>query len=493
MKKTINLIALTLCFVTSFATAEWKIVSEHWYGVTIDGVKSGHVHQIYEQKDFELRSTNVQEMTLSRAGIELQIKVNTIFTETVDGKPVSVVTTQEAMGQVSKTTWLFKGGKIMMISEAGGEPVQKIVDAPEKIWLTPNAVNRFFVEQMREDKPIISYVTMSPELGLNPVTVVLTKLGAETIEVMGHNTEVVKYESTNNVLPVASNEWYTREGLNVGSEMNAGFGAIRNTLMSKHDALASVNEVPELMISMFVEPNMRIPEDEDLDRLVMKVKSKDGSKVELPNSGHQFVTTNDDGTATVIVDLNKAVPATSGELDSPSFMAATAICDASDEAVIAIARETLAALPENASDLDKAKALRAKVFDFIDNKGLSTAFASASQTARDKKGDCSEHGVLLCGVLRAAGIPSRGVMGLVYVPLLKENGVFGWHMWSQALIDGHWIDLDATLETVHSVGHVTTLTTPLSDENLSADMAGLMGTLGNLEVEILEIGNLSKE
>ena len=493
MKKTINLIALTLCFVTSIATAEWKIVSEHWYGVTIDGAKSGHVHQIYEQKDFELRSTNVQEMTLSRAGIELQIKVNTIFTETVDGKPVSVVTTQEAMGQVSKTTWLFKGGKIMIISEAGGEPVQKIVDAPEKIWLTPNAVNRFFVEQMREDKPIISYVTMSPELGLNPVTVVLTKLGTETIEVMGRNTEVVKYESTNNVLPVASNEWYTREGLNVGSEMNAGFGAIRNTLMSKHDALAPVNEVPELMISMFVEPNMRIPEDEDLDRLVMKVKSKDGSKVELPNSGHQFVITNDDGTATVIVDLNNAVPATSGELDSPSFMAATAICDASDEAVIAIARETLATLPENSSDLDKAKALRAKVFDFIDNKGLSTAFASASQTARDKKGDCSEHGVLLCGVLRAAGIPSRGVMGLVYVPLLKENGVFGWHMWSQALIDGHWIDLDATLETVHSVGHVTTLTTPLSDENLSADMAGLMGTLGNLEVEILEIGNLSKE
>ena len=225
----------------------------------------------------------------------------------------------------------------------------------------------------------------------------------------------------------------------------------------------------------------------------MKVKSKDGSKVELPNSGHQFVTTNDDGTATVIVDLNKAVPATSGELDSPSFMAATAICDASDEAVIAIATETLATLPENSSDLDKAKALRSKVFDFIDNKGLSTAFASASQTARDKKGDCSEHGVLLCGVLRAAGIPSRGVMGLVYVPLLKENGVFGWHMWSQALIDGHWIDLDATLETVHSVGHVTTLTTPLSDENLSADMAELMGTLGNLEVEILEIGNLSKD
>ncbi len=493
MKKLINTVVLTLCFLSSIALAEWEAVSDHWYGVTIADAKSGWSQSLVEQDEKHYRTTTIQNMMLSRAGIEIQIEVTSVFVETKEGKPVSVMTTQEAMGSVSKTTWIFKDGKIMTVSEAGGSPVQKIVDMPTQTWLTPQAVKRLFVQKMKEDQPIITYVTMSPELGLNPVTVVMTKLGEANEAWLPEGASATKYESTNNIMPVASTEWYAKDGLSLGSEMDAGFGLIRNSLMSKNEALSPVNEIPELMISMFIEPNVRIPDDEDLGRIVMNVKTKDGSKVELPNAGHQFVTANEDGSAIVTIDLNRAVPATSGELDGPVFTASSAICDASDDAIIAITNETLATLPKDASDLDKAKALRAKVFEYIDNKGLSTAFASASQTVRDRKGDCSEHGVLLCALLRAADIPSRGVMGLVYVPIIGENGVFGWHMWSQALIDGHWIDLDATLETTHSVGHVTTLTTPLTDENLGADMAGLMGTIGNLDIEIVEIGNPSKE
>ena len=121
---------------------------------------------------------------------------------------------------------------------------------------------------------------------------------------------------------------------------------------------------------------------------------------------------------------------------------------------------------------------------------MSTAFASASQVARTKEGDCSEHAVLLCGVLRAANIPSRGVMGMVYVSNIGgPNGVFGWHMWSQALLDGAWVDLDATLTTPFSVGHIATTTTSLSDEEFGAEMAGIISSIGNLEVEIISTEN----
>ena len=167
--------------------------------------------------------------------------------------------------------------------------------------------------------------------------------------------------------------------------------------------------------------------------------------------------------------------------------APSAICDGTDEAVIAVAKEAIASLPEDASDMERALKLRAKVYDFIDEKGLSTAFASASQTVRDRKGDCSEHGVLLCGLLRAVGIPSRGVIGMVYVPKYgAPNGVFGWHMWSQALVDGRWVDLDATLQTPYSVGHIAALTTSLSDESIATEMTGMIATIGNLEIEVIE-------
>jgi len=34
------------------------------------------------------------------------------------------------------------------------------------------------------------------------------------------------------------------------------------------------------------------------------------------------------------------------------------------------------------------------------------------------------------------------------------TGQYGWHMWTQALIAGVWIDLDATLHLPFTIGHV---------------------------------------
>jgi hypothetical protein len=38
----------------------------------------------------------------------------------------------------------------------------------------------------------------------------------------------------------------------------------------------------------------------------------------------------------------------------------------------------------------------------------------------------------------------------------------------------------------YTVGHITTLTTSLSDEDFAAEMGGIIATIGNLEVEVVE-------
>jgi len=58
-------------------------------------------------------------------------------------------------------------------------------------------------------------------------------------------------------------------------------------------------------------------------------------------------------------------------------------------------------------------------------------------------------------------------------------------MWSQALVDGKWIDLDATLQVPYTVGHVATTMTSLADDTFAAEMAGLYTMIGNLEVEVV--------
>jgi hypothetical protein len=77
-------------------------------------------------------------------------------------------------------------------------------------------------------------------------------------------------------------------------------------------------------------------------------------------------------------------------------------------------------------------------------------------------------------------------MGMVYVPNYHApNGVFGWHMWSQALIGGKWIDLDATLKSSYTVGHIAATTTSLADDTFVVETGILITTIGNLEVEVV--------
>jgi hypothetical protein len=488
MMKLIHKISLLLVtLVSSVSFAEWTIQEDVWYSVSIDGKKSGWAHELieFDSETSNIRSGKIQNMTLSRGGMEISISVSSTFLETATGEPISVYSTQEAMGMVQETTWNFSEDEIEITKVAGGEPIVKKVPLPKENWLTPQEVKRMFNKKMKEGASEITYQTMTTELGPSVITVVMTKKSEEQQEVLGVNQQVIGWETVNDKMPVVGMEYYTDKGRNVGSKMNAGFGAIENKIMPKSEALSPVNEVPELMVSLFVESNK--PISKNANRLTMKVKTKDGSEVKLPSAGMQTVTLNEDGTATVLVDLNSPSIATGKELADEDYLAASAICDDTDEAVIEIAKDALASLPEGASTSDQALALRTKVSKHINEKNMSTAFASASQTARSKEGDCSEHAVLLCGVLRAADIPSRGVMGMVYVPNFGgPNGVFGWHMWSQALIDGKWVDLDATLDSPYSVGHIATITSALSDEDFGTEMSSLIATIGNLEVEIVD-------
>ena len=73
--------------------------------------------------------------------------------------------------------------------------------------------------------------------------------------------------------------------------------------------------------------------------------------------------------------------------------------------------------------------MRASVHHYIDDKSLGVGFASASEVCATREGDCSEHAVLLVALLRAAGIPSRAVSGVVYVDsFVGERQVFGFHV-----------------------------------------------------------------
>ena len=81
---------------------------------------------------------------------------------------------------------------------------------------------------------------------------------------------------------------------------------------------------------------------------------------------------------------------------------------------------------------------------YIDRKDMLRGFDLASQVARRKEGDCTEHAVLLAALARSFGIPARVVMGMALVAVDGKIAAVG-HAWTEVHQSGRWKLADAAI------------------------------------------------
>lgn len=144
------------------------------------------------------------------------------------------------------------------------------------------------------------------------------------------------------------------------------------------------------------------------------------------------------------------------------------------------------------SPLGLAERLRLAVRSYISVKDLSQGDASALETFRSKRGDCTEHANLLCAALRIAGIPARVEIGIVYSPIFG-----GWvgHAWNSAYVtddvnngatSGRWIHLDSAYPGIERSCYLKLGTNSgTSWTDTGAALIGNLSKLGGKTVETL--------
>lgn len=132
----------------------------------------------------------------------------------------------------------------------------------------------------------------------------------------------------------------------------------------------------------------------------------------------------------------------------------------------------------------KACRLEAFVNRYIERKDFSQLLLNAEQVVEQRRGDCTEHAVLLAALGRAAKIPTRVAIGLVYVP--SEDG-FVFHMWNESLIDDTWCALDGTLgQGGIGAGHIKIANCELSDGSDWSDFLQITRWMGGVEIELID-------
>ena len=121
-------------------------------------------------------------------------------------------------------------------------------------------------------------------------------------------------------------------------------------------------------------------------------------------------------------------------------------------------------------------------------KNYGVGFATASEVARKKAGDCTEHSVLLAAMGRALGIPSRVVTGLVYADEFEDQkDVLVYHMWTQFYIDDQWVNLDSALGLLKCPADRITFSVDSLEEDTIASVLPLMEVINNLKVTVQSV------
>ena len=189
----------------------------------------------------------------------------------------------------------------------------------------------------------------------------------------------------------------------------------------------------------------------------------------------------------LLVEVGSSPPLRGAERpDTAAYLRTSTFLDHRDPDIRRLLRD---ATGDAATPRRRAEALRAFVADYVRDKNLDSILATASEVAESRAGDCTEHSVLLAALLRAAGIPSRVVTGLVYVEQFAgERRLFAYHMWVQAFVEDRWLDLDATFEAPFDAAHVAVGTTALNDDRATfPELAKLAALIGDARIRVVEV------
>ena len=102
----------------------------------------------------------------------------------------------------------------------------------------------------------------------------------------------------------------------------------------------------------------------------------------------------------------------------------------------------------------------------------------ASEVLHTGRGDCTEHALLFVALARAAGIPARGVHGLVYANYGDGGAGLYWHAWAEVKVGEEWIPVDPTFdEDVADATHIAL------GRGTKVDAVGLIGSLSVTRAE----------
>jgi transglutaminase-like putative cysteine protease len=242
----------------------------------------------------------------------------------------------------------------------------------------------------------------------------------------------------------------------------------------------------DLILSSVVKVPRKIANPDQTRHVKYRVtlKSSVPSQV-FPADSRQSVGEQKAGEDSAVLEIKSTGPldgeAVAGEV-APEYLKPNALVTSDDIKVRSLAQRVTRGVVD---PWQKASAINKWVAQNIREKNFKVAFAAAGEVARNLTGDCTEHSVLTAAMCRAVGVPSRVVVGLIYVDELEG---FGYHMWDEVFVNNRWVAIDPSFDqtTVDAV-HIKLSDTSLDGVAPFEAFLPVVAVVGRLAIDPIEI------
>ncbi|MEK6700762.1 MAG: transglutaminase-like domain-containing protein [Planctomycetota bacterium] len=463
---------------------------ERWSTIAMGGQRAGYEHTTVTSGDGKITTDSEASFVVKRGALSISSRITTSFVESDDHKPISMQITRELGSKPTTTKYQFESDQLRVTTEQQGRESKSTQPLPSGVWLTPAAAEKYIAQRQAAGAAEITVRTVDPSAGSDPGTDTYALQAKEKLKHAGREIDAWRYTMKSTKLPgIVATTWLDERAEVIKTEMSMAGIHMVTEVSTRTEALKKAEGL-EIMVATFITPSRPIDKAREITRASYVARVKEGTIVDLPTGGGQVAKRLSPKSVGVEVSTTSPQPATEAELIDPAFLKPATAVDCNDPEIKTLATSALKGLGEHATDALRVERLRVAVRSHITKKDLDSGFASASEACRSKSGDCTEHAVLNAALLRASGIPSRVVSGLIYADQFAgASKVFAYHMWTQALVDVEgkkcWVDTDATLwGKGFDATHIALVTTSLADGQYESAMASIATLLGQLSIDV---------
>ncbi|MHB8093328.1 MAG: transglutaminase-like domain-containing protein [Candidatus Aminicenantales bacterium] len=417
---------------------------------------------------------------MNRLGTRIEMVSKTLAWETEEGGLKRVRSELTMSAQTVKTEAEIGANTIVLTTESGGKPFVRSLPYDGAL-LGPEGIRRLSAGRLRKPGDAVGFRTFSSELS-RVLDGTRTVTGTDVFPAEGKKIRAVRIREKYSDYPVESDIWLDEAGDEFKASQASPFGDMVVVRSSREEALdlGNAGGIPEEQLERtLVRSNVRLPRARSIDSLILRIRHRNPG-LGWPSFAGPGQTVVEKTPGTLVLRIDRPDPATAKgkAVADPSDLGSNMYIDTGDELI----RKTAAEAVGSETDVFRKAVLlknwvsRHMTFD------LGIAFAPSPEVVRNLRGTCAEYAILLATLARASGIPSRYLMGFVYL-----NGMWGGHAWTEMLINGTWIPMDAAVNGPGAADAARFYFSETTLDNGPGDsLTAAQRLFGNIDLDVVE-------